>query len=125
MPIMKNVKSLRDMDLLISVGGGLPGVKEWVQFAGDPGHIPMAGGSAAVSAPLLYPYWPTQLVGLLGGIKGAAEYESELVRNYPRFAKMPQPGVKMMGPQTLAHLVIMAFIVIGNISYFIIRRRQG
>ncbi len=125
MPIMNNVRSLRDMSLLISVGGGLPGVKEWVLFAGDPGHIPVAGGSAAVSAPLLYPYWPTQLIGLLGGIKGAAEYESELIRNYPRFAKMPQPGVKMMGPQTLAHIVIMAFIIIGNISYFIIKRRQG
>jgi hypothetical protein len=125
MPIMNGVRSLKDMDLLISVGGGFPGVKEWVQFAGDPGQIPLAGGSAAVSTPLLYPYWPTQLVGLLGGIKGAAEYESELKRRYPRFADMPTPGVKMMGPQTLAHLVIMAFIVLGNISYFIMKRKQA
>ncbi|MCX6825691.1 MAG: hypothetical protein NTV06_00275, partial [candidate division Zixibacteria bacterium] len=124
LPMMRGIKSLRDMDLLISVGGGYPGIKEWIQFAGDPGHIPMAGGCAAVTAPLLYPYYPTQLIGLLGGIKGAAEYESELKRNYPRFANTPQLGIKMMGPQTMAHLVIMAFIIIGNISYFIARRKK-
>jgi hypothetical protein len=124
LPIMQGIKSLKDMDLLISVGGGLPGVKEWVLFAGDPGHIPVVGGCAAVSAPLLYPYYPNQLLGLLGGIKGAAEYESELKRNYPRFAGTPQPGIKMMGPQTLAHLVIMALIVIGNITYFRTRKKN-
>ncbi len=123
MPAMKGVKSLRDMDFILAVGGGLPGVKEWVQFVGDPGHIPLAGGAAAVSTPLLYPYYPRQLLGLLGGIKGAAEYESELKRNYPRFKDTAQPGLRMMGPQTMAHLVILAFIIIGNISYFMARRK--
>jgi hypothetical protein len=65
------------------------------------------------------------LIGLLGGIKGAAEYESELKKKYPRFDRMPTPGIKMMGPQTLAHLVVMAFIVIGNIAFFIGRKRGG
>jgi hypothetical protein len=122
-PIMKGIKSLRDMDLILAVGGGLPGVKEWILFAGDPGHIPIAGGAAAVSTPLLYPYYPRQLLGLLGGIKGAAEYESELKRNYPRFNDTSQPGIKMMGPQTMAHMVILAFIIIGNISYFAMKRK--
>jgi hypothetical protein len=123
-PIFKGVRSLKDMDLLVSIGGGYPGVKEWVLFAAEPGNIPTAGGCAAVSAPLLYPYYPRQLVGLLGGIKGAAEYESELKRVYSRFANMPTPGIAMMGPQTLAHLVVMAFIVIGNIAFFITKRRK-
>ena len=122
--IFKGIRSLKDMDLMISVGGGFPGIKEWVLFAADPGNIPLAGGSAAVSAPLLYPYYPRQLIGLLGGIKGAAEYESELKKHYPRFAKMPTPGIKMMGPQTLAHLVVMAFIVIGNLSFFFAKRKK-
>jgi len=124
MTIFKGVKSLKDMDLLVSIGGGFPGVKEWVLFAGAPGNIPTAGGCAAVSAPLLYPYYPKQMLGLLGGIKGAAEYESELMKRYPRFRKTPTPGIKMMGPQTLAHLIIIAFIVIGNISFFISRKQQ-
>jgi len=87
-------------------------------------YLTTAGGCAAVSAPLLYPYYPKQLLGLLGGIKGAAEYESQLKKVYKRFEGSPTPGIKMMGPQTLAHLIVMAFIVIGNISYFVSRRRQ-
>ena len=70
---------------MVSFGGGFPGIKEWVQFAGDLGDIPIAGGCTAVAAPLLYPYYPQQMVGLMGGIKGAAEYEAALAKNYPKF----------------------------------------
>jgi hypothetical protein len=124
LPIFDGIKSLKDMDLLISIGGGFPGVKEWVLFAGSPGNIPTAGGCAAVSAPLLYPYYPKQMIGLLGGIKAAAEYESLLKKNYEKFENTPTPGIKMMGPQTLAHLVVIAFIVIGNLSFFFGKTRK-
>ncbi|MFH2056402.1 MAG: hypothetical protein ABIJ61_10620, partial [bacterium] len=123
LPIFNSVNSLKEMDLIISVGGGTPGVKEWVLFAGDRGDIPIGGGSAAVAAPLLYPYYPRQLIGLLGGTKGAAEYESLLIKGYERFKDIDTPALTMMGPQTMAHVVIMAFIVIGNIAFFRSRRR--
>ena len=122
--LFKNIRSCKDMDLVVSIGGGKPGPKEWVLFVGDPGDVPVAVGTAAVVAPQLYPYYPNQVVGILGGIKGAAEYESELVHNYPRFAEMGTPGLRMMGPQTLAHMVILAFIIIGNITFFTSRRRE-
>jgi hypothetical protein len=125
LPMFNEVVSLKDMDLLISVGGGLPGVKEWVLFAGDPTRVPMAGGCAAVSAPLLYPYYPRQLIGLLGGTKGAAEYESELIKVHPRFQNSETPALQMMGPQTMTHVVIIAFIIIGNVAYFRSRRKGG
>jgi len=122
--VFDGIKSCGDLDLIISVGGGKPGIKEWVLFVGDRVNVPMGAGVAAVVAPQLYPYYPKQLLGLLGGVKGAAEYESELVKHYSRFEHTDTPGLRMMGPQTLAHVVIMAFIVIGNISYFIGRRRE-
>ena len=50
------------------VGSGFPGVKEWIQFGGDPADVPTAGGVTAVEAPLLYPYYPEQLIGLMGGL---------------------------------------------------------
>ncbi len=121
--VMNGITSCKDLDLIISVGGGRPGIKEWVLFVGDPGDVPTAAGVAAVVAPQLYPYYPQQLLGLLGGIKGAAEYESELMERYPRFADMETPGLLMMGPQTLAHIVIMSFIIIGNVLYFRDRRK--
>ncbi len=122
--IMKPVRNLTSFDLIVGLGGGTPGIKEWILFAGDPGGIPVAGGCTAVQAPLLYPYWPNQLLGLLGGIKGAAEYESELIKHYPKYKSQSHPGINMMGPQAIAHIVIMVFIIIGNITFFIERSRE-
>jgi hypothetical protein len=116
-PIMAEVKRLENVDLIVAIGSGFPGVKEWIQFGGDPADVPMAGGVTAVEAPLLYPYYPNQLLGLMGGLQGAAEYEAALVNAYPQFEATSTQAIKKMGPQTVAHLVIIAFIIIGNISY--------
>ncbi len=123
-PALNGINSCKDLDLVVSLGGGKPGVKEWVLYVGDQGDIPIAAGVAAVVAPQMYPYYPKQLIGILGGVKGAAEYESELVHNYKQFENMDTPGLQMMGPQTLAHIVILAFILIGNFSFFIIKSRK-
>lgn len=125
LPIFENINSATDMDLVLAIGGGFPGPKEWIQFIGDPGDVDVAAGLAAVVAPQIYPYYPKQVIGLLGGVKGAAEYESELRSRYPRFKDSEAPALRMMGPQTLAHIVVMAFIVIGNISYFRSRRKKN
>jgi len=122
--MMKDVQNLTDMSLIVCIGSGFPGVREWVQFAGDPGRIPVAGGVTAVEAPLLYPYYPRQLLGLMGGLQGAAEYESALVKKYPQYKGHAEQAVRLMGPQTVAHLVIIAFVIIGNIAFFGERRRQ-
>lgn len=146
-PMMKGVTNLKSFDLIISVSAGSPGSKEWVQFGADPSGVPMVSGSTAVQAPLLYPYYPKQLLGVLGGLKGAAEYEA-LVHQHKmeplikaRLAEMgeqtgedfltvaeekfgySQKAIKRMGPQAIAHLVIILFIIIGNITFFIDRRR--
>jgi hypothetical protein len=117
-PMLAEVMAFRDLSLILAVGGGFPGPKEWVLYVGDPGNVPVAVGAAAVTAPQLYPYYPRQVIGILGGIKSAAEYESALVDKYPQFKSVDKPGLRMMGPQTLAHMVIMMFIVIGNVVYF-------
>jgi hypothetical protein len=124
-PMMRDVRNLKNMDLIAAFGGGFPGLKEWILFAGDPGNIPVAGGVTAVSAPLLYPYYPNQMLGMMGGIKGAAEYESEMIRKYPGFRELRHGGLEMMGPQAVAHIVIMLFIIIGNVTFFIDRRRKA
>ena len=123
--VFDGVMSCKDLDMVVAIGGGKPGPKEWVLFVGDPGNVPVAVCVAAVVAPQMYPYYPTQVVGILGGVKGAAEYESELVKTHERFADMDTPGLQMMGPQTLAHVVIMCFIIIGNIVYFRGRRKES
>ncbi len=120
-PMMENITNLRNFDLIVSYGGGFPGIKEWIQFAGDPGMIPIGGGCTAVGAPNLYPYYPSQLVGLLGGAKGAAEYENALITAYPKYKDYPMAGMSLMVSQTVAHIVIIFFIVFGNVLYFMLK----
>jgi hypothetical protein len=123
LPMMDGIRTLRDFDLILGLGSGFPGTKEWVQFAGDPGDIPVGGGTTAVMAPLLYPYYPKQMVGFMGGLQGAAEYEYALSARYPEYHDRSRIASTSMGPQVTAHLVIIAFIVLGNITYLIERRR--
>lgn len=116
-PMMKAIHRLGDFDLIVDIGSGFPGVKEWIQFGGDPTGVPVAGGTTAVNAPLLYPYYPKQLIGLMGGLQGAAQYEAALVDKYPQYKDVSQTAITRMGPQTVAHLAIILFILIGNIAY--------
>ncbi len=124
-PMMKGIFTLSDFDMIVPIGSGFPGVKEWVQFAGDPLGIVVGGGVTAVEAPLLYPYYQAeQLVGLMGGLVGAAEYETALIDVYPEFEEVGRTAQVRMFPQTVAHLVIVAFVVLGNISFFVAKRRR-
>ena len=123
-PMMSEIARLEDFHLLVAIGSGFPGVKEWIQFGGDRARIPVAGGVTAVEAPLLYPYYPNQLLGLMGGLQGAAEYEAALVEKYPRYEVSSTQAMQRMGPQTVAHLVIIFFVIIGNLSYFMGRRAE-
>lgn len=123
-PMMKNIRNIASMDLIINISAGFPGLKEWIQFGSDPTDVPIVGGSTAVQAPLLYPYYPNQIVGLLGGLKGAAEYEQLMLEKYTHLDDPDKnAAIVRMGPQAVAHIVIMLFIVIGNITFLIDKRR--
>lgn len=122
LPIMQSITTLKDFAFIMNFSAGKPGSKEWIQFAGDPGQIPVASGSTAVQAPLLYPYYPAQMLGLMGGLKGAAEYEAALAAKYPRFRDASRVATNLMVPQAMAHFVIMLFIIVGNLIYLFERR---
>jgi hypothetical protein len=111
LPIMKGVRNFSDLALIVNISGGLPGTKEWIQQVVLRFHIRLVSGCTAVSAPEFYPYLQSgQLVGLLGGMKGAAEYE--------QLVGVSGLGKRGMDSQSIAHLVILLFIVVGNIAYF-------
>ena len=79
-------------------------------------------GVTAVSAAEHYPYLNSgQLKGMLGGMKAAAEYEGLLVKN--NIVKKTGDGMRGMASQTWGHLTIIAFIILGNILYFIKKRQ--
>ena len=121
-PMCRDIESVQDVDLIINVSAGYPGTKEWVQYAVTPypDQIRMVAGVTGVQAPLFYPYIPGQLRGLLGAIKGAAEYEELVTDKYldekPRL--IYQEGRRRMGPQLVAHLLMIGLIILGNVVYF-------
>ncbi len=145
--------------------------------------MPLVIGCTGVQAPQMYPYVPIQVQGLLGAIKGAAEYES-IVNDWVRRDRMrealetggvpdakaetlaggfladpgaaetwttgaeaasmspaaktdlitlatePTPGIfleaqRRMGPQLVAHLLMIGLIIAGNVVFFATRRRGG
>ena len=131
-PMCRDLVNIQSMDLVAEVSAGYPGVKEWVQYAATPypDQIRLVAGCTGVGAPLLYPYIPEQLRGLLGAIKGAAEYEKLVVDRYDREAgREPDlkylEGKRRMGPQLVAHILMVVLIVVGNIVFFVGRSREG
>ena len=125
-PMTKEIRNLKSFDLIVSLSSGYPGAKEWVQYGGDPAQVPIVAGLTAVQTPLNFPYYPRQILGILGGIKGAAEYEAALQSHYEKYRdpKYTWDAQSRMGPQTFAHLTIIALILIGNVTFFLERRRH-
>ena len=124
-PMTKNIKNIQDMDLIINVSAGDPGTKQWVQFAATPFGITTVSGCTGVQAPQMYPYIPEQLAGVLGAIKAAAEYEAAIDAVYPSINDNPkaQEAKRRMGPQLVAHSLMIGLIVLGNAIFFVSRKR--
>jgi hypothetical protein len=125
MPLFENVVALEDFGLLVSLSAGIPGLKEWILYAGDTRALDLAGGCTGVGAPQFFPYYPQQIIGLMGALKGASEYEAALRRGYPAFKPVQQRATEAMGPQTAAHVVIVGFILLGNLGRLARKRSKA
>ncbi|MFO7897392.1 MAG: hypothetical protein R6U84_10700 [Candidatus Cloacimonadales bacterium] len=112
LPIMNNVENFNNISFICSFSAGAPGIKEWVQIGNNVYSRPVTGGVTGVSAPSILPYvnQQQQLTGLLAGLKGAAEYE--------QLVGAEDLATAGMDAQSLAHLIIIIFIAIGNINYW-------
>ena len=115
-PMMANVNKVKDFDFIFSASAGYPGTIEWVQYAADPTGVPLSTGTTSIQVNDVMPYVQSgQVKGILAGMPGAAEYEALI--------GSPGIGTSGMDAQSIAHLVIVIFIVFGNITYFIETRR--
>jgi hypothetical protein len=117
LPLMKGIKNLGNFDFMVNISAGYPGTREWVQFGADRFGLKMVSGSTAVQTTEMSPYVGKQLLGLMGGMRGAAEFEQ--ISGYPGRA------LKFMVGQSVAHVTVILFILIGNIAYFATRKKKG
>ena len=116
-PMMAGINKFEDFDFLFSGSAGYPGSIEWVQFASDPTGVPMSTGTTSIQVNEVMPYVQAgQVQGILAGMPGAAEYE--------QLVGVKGIATRAMDAQSVAHLVIVLFIVLGNVGYFIERGRK-
>ena len=115
--VLNGVKTLRDVSYVISLTAGTSGVESWYLYGKDKYKFELAGGCTGVIAPGLYPLLRSgQINGLIGGLRGAAEYEVPI--------GLPGRAVAGMDAQSATHLAIIVLVIICNVLYLMSRRRK-
>jgi hypothetical protein len=116
LPMMKGVRNYSQVACVVDLGSGNI-TDAWISYGQGRFGFPMALGTTGVMATIYYPYLNSgQILGIMGGLLGAAQYE-QLCGN---------PGLANDGMrvQLFGHMVIILFILIGNIGFFMSRRTQ-
>jgi len=118
LPLMNSVTNYKDIAFIFEVADNST-ADYWVSIVNAQYGVPMVCGTTAVGAPKYYAFVAArQFLGLLGGMKGAAEYEILIGHK--------DDAVKGMGAQSLVHLLIIALVILGNVGYFLGRTgRKG
>ncbi|HZE20397.1 MAG TPA: hypothetical protein VE402_09780 [Candidatus Angelobacter sp.] len=113
-PLLRRVNSYKQMAMVVNLSGS-SATDYWIQFAQGRFHAPLVVGCTAVMATDYYPYLSSrQILGLIGGMKGAAEYE--------RMIDTVGDARRGMDAQSLVHLIIVALVIVGNGALFLSRR---
>lgn len=117
LPVLAGVRSLRDIDYALSLSAGFPGLDTWYVYGKEKYGFELGGGCTAVSAPKFYPLLQTgQITGLLGGLRGAAEYETLL--------NQAGKATAGMDAQSATHFLIIGLIIVCNLCYLLSGRKE-
>ena len=112
-PALKSVRNATDFGLIVTIGYNPIG--EFIQFVQSVYGTKIVFGIAAINSTTTYSYIDSkQIVGMLVGARGGAEYEM--------LVKRPGRGVQIIMAQSFGHLLIIVLVVIANASALIQRR---
>lgn len=117
LPIIQRTPKLKGyIKYLVDLAAGET-VRPWVAYGSTPGGYPMGAGCTAVSFADYFSFYQShQINGLIGGLKGAAEYEV--------LVKHKAVASAGMNSQSLVHALLVIFIIMGNIAFFATLRRR-
>ena len=111
LPMMFGVNNYSNISCIVGING-TSGADYWISFAAGRYGAKLALGVTAVMATDYYAFLQSkQIFGLMGGLKGAAEYEQLIGRK-------DDVANRSMDAVSVAHVFIILFIVIGNIAFF-------
>lgn len=118
MAATKHISGLKDFDYVISLAAGNTPDGIWIPYGQERYKFKFGIGCTAVMAPDQFPYLQSgQMNGLMGGLAGAAEYE--------KLIDTAGSATDGMRPQSVVHLIIILFILLGNTIYFLYDRKKG
>jgi Double zinc ribbon len=119
LPVMAGIANAQDFDLIVELAAGADTLRWWIEQAGTPYDISLVAGVSAAVDPVVRPYYETesrQLQGEIGGILGAADYDSlrAAARSASDEAGLSQPMAALLDSQLAGHVGIILAIVVGN-----------
>jgi hypothetical protein len=125
LPMMRTLTNFDNVKAIINISAG-SGTEYWINYANGRYNAKLAIGVTGVMTSDYYPFLQSgQIFGLIGGMKGASEYEYLAEKGgYISKEKDQLVASKSMPIQTTTHIVIILFIVIGNIGYFMSKRKK-
>lgn len=113
LPLMKDINNAGSFGLLILLGGhgGLYQIQWGARY-----HLAMINGLSGLLLPTMLAYYPDIVHAYICGAQGAAEYE--------QVSGFLGPASAQLDMLSMAHLVLVTMIVIGNLAYIFERRRK-
>jgi len=115
-PMMKGIENAQNLCMVAEVtpSGTVP---TWISFIGQPYRVPIAYAPTSVMLAEGYNLVDAkQVVGMIPGLVGAAEYDKLLGHS----------GFALRGANALStsHILIIVLIILGNVGYLMSRRQQ-
>jgi len=121
LPLMQEISSMKDFSMAMTLNDGPTGgtgTHEWVRQAVMAHNVPLIMGVTGVLAASNETYVQSgQCKGILAGLRAAAEYEQLIERK--------GIGTTGMDAQSMAHMLIVIFVVLGNIGMFLSKKPSG
>jgi hypothetical protein len=114
--VLKGVHSLKDIPYMVCIHDD-SSVFTWITYGYERYGIKIGSGCTAVMAVGNYAALDAkQITGIIGGLKGASEYENLLGYR--------GPGANGMDSQSVIHIFIIGLIIFGNVMYFTTRKKK-
>ena len=117
LPLLREVTKLSDVAAVVSISDGNLAT-HWIEYGRARFNVAIAAFVTAVMVTSYDPYISSgQLQAMVGGLRGAAEYE--------KLIGIGGAGRRGMLAQAASHFYILALILIGNVIYFLTRVMKG
>ena len=115
-PMMAEIKNYDQIDLVLDLASSST-TEAWIAYINTRYNQKIAAGVTGVIISQMYPYLQTeQLIGLMPGLLGAAEYETLI--------DTPAKATKRMSVQSFVHLLVFGLVILGNVAFFIQKREN-